>query len=477
MEKKVFVFCIGGTGLRVMKSVAMLLAAGMDTNGYTVVPLLYDPHLKLAERSELQSLLAEYESIRQNLTQENSERKEWAEGFFATDIYADPKRLRGLQNDISDSLAVKQSFGQYLDAGVLTERDPNSLLLKTLFSQANLDNNLSVGFKGSPNVGTVVLGADMRGSNWFKSFCDSFQKGDRIFIISSIFGGTGAAGFPLLDKMIATAKDNPQLSNAVRGAVTVLPYFKLDDPSKTGSDIDWTSFFTKTKAALSYYEDYVKPDYLYYAGEQNLATTYANDEDKQEDKAHFIELVAATALLDFLKKADKPETPQALARAIKEDKEVLEAAQLGNDYNDVVKSLTDMMLLWQLVNRLPGENWFPLKKTRRFDHGFYNDAQFKTLREFLDKFKEWYDELKTNKRAFAPVNWFGLEGKKGPWSSCVPGFTLDAKDETWILQAMICESKKEKHRVLHDWRFRRFMTYAYGAINKFTGKINPKNQN
>lgn len=43
--KKVFVFCIGGTGLRVMKSIAMLMAGGMSTNGYTVIPIIIDPHL------------------------------------------------------------------------------------------------------------------------------------------------------------------------------------------------------------------------------------------------------------------------------------------------------------------------------------------------------------------------------------------------------------------------------------------------
>ena len=36
---KVFVFCIGGTGLRVMKSVVMMAAAGMRTNGYDIVPI------------------------------------------------------------------------------------------------------------------------------------------------------------------------------------------------------------------------------------------------------------------------------------------------------------------------------------------------------------------------------------------------------------------------------------------------------
>ena len=61
--KKVFVFCIGGTGIRVMKSITMLMAGGMDTNGYVVVPVILDPHLDLEEKKNLHSLIASYKEI------------------------------------------------------------------------------------------------------------------------------------------------------------------------------------------------------------------------------------------------------------------------------------------------------------------------------------------------------------------------------------------------------------------------------
>ena len=61
--KKVFVFCVGGTGIRVMKSITMLMAGGMSTNGYTVVPIILDPHLDLEEKKNLHSLIDSYEDI------------------------------------------------------------------------------------------------------------------------------------------------------------------------------------------------------------------------------------------------------------------------------------------------------------------------------------------------------------------------------------------------------------------------------
>jgi hypothetical protein len=76
-----------------------------------------------------------------------------------------------------------------------------------------LDSPLSVGFKGNPNVGTVVLGEMIEGADWFKAFKQHCEKDDRIFIISSIFGGTGASGYPLLEKKIKGAASQPAVKN------------------------------------------------------------------------------------------------------------------------------------------------------------------------------------------------------------------------------------------------------------------------
>lgn len=266
-----------------MKSITMLLAAGMDAKGYTIVPVLIDPHMDLEEKRNLQTLIGEYETVYNNVILSDGKRLNPIPGFFGTDI-ADLAKLNGQQNDISEPIAEKRSFGQYLNVGNLNSEDVNKYLVQTMFSQSNLDNDLSVGFKGSPNVGTVVLGEMIKGADWFQAFCNACQKGDRIFIISSIFGGTGASGYPLLEKKVRNSTDHPNVKDAIMGAVSVLPYFSLEDPSTTDSDIDSANFLTKTKSALAYYEQSVMSDYIYYVGEQGMKTTYANDEKKQEDK-------------------------------------------------------------------------------------------------------------------------------------------------------------------------------------------------
>lgn len=466
--KRVFVFCIGGTGLRVMKSITMLLAAGMDAKGYTVVPILIDPHMDLVEKLNLQNLIGEYQSVHNNIVFSDGNNSNPLKGFFETEI-EDLVKRNGQQNDISEPIAPQSSFGQYLNIGKLKSEDVNNLLIQTLFSQANLDNNLSVGFKGSPNVGTVVLGEMIKGANWYQAFCNKCQKDDRIFIISSIFGGTGASGFPLLEKKIRQSTAHPNVMNALMGAVSVLPYFALQDPSTTNSDIDSANFLTKAKSALAYYENSIESDYLYYVGEQSIMQIYPNDENKQEDTAHFIELVAATALFDFLSKSDdRPDSKQAMSRAIKQDSQSLNLTTLGDAYNDIVKAVADMTLLYRLVQLLPDENQFPLIKNRGFNEDFYKDKAFVNLQNFLDVFSQWYKELAENKRAFAPLSIAPQDKRNAELSNWVKDLTLEAKDESYYLLEMIKASNKDKS---NSHKFRCFMDYAYKAIDKYTSKI------
>ena len=460
--KKVFVFCIGGTGIRVMKSVTMLMASGMSTNGYTVVPVILDPHLDLEEKKNLHTLLGSYQDIYNKSTNNGS--LNHLDGFLNSEIVT-INELNNQLNDTQQASGSKEKFRSYISEANLAADDINNYFVQTLFSTKNLDSPLSVGFKGNPNVGTVVLGEMIEGADWFKAFKQHCEKDDRIFIISSILGGTGASGYPLLEKKIKGAASQPAVKNALMGAVTVLPYYGLKDPSTTGSDIDSANFYTKTKAALAYYEKTVLSDYLYYAGETSLIQVYENDEKKQDDKAHFIELVAASALFDFLTR-EKPETQQFLTRAIEDAKNSLDLVSLGSGYKEIVKRVADYKLLGTLINILPKESSFPLIKNRGFDENFYKDASFQALKRFTAIYDNWYDELSTNKRAFSPLNTDSLKNMEG-WVKTV---SLDAKDDSYYLLKMIQASNANKDKT-HENKFRFFLQFAHDAIEYYTKKI------
>lgn len=457
---RVFVFCVGGTGIRVMKSITMLAAAGMKTNGYQIVPIIVDPHVDLAEKTRVDNLIADYSSIYNYSTKNGDNTIEAMDGFFST-RFTTLDELAGHAGK-GTVPAVKKSFGEYMNAGHLNNSDINNYLVKTLFSEANLKNSLAVGFKGNPNVGTVVLNDMVSNANWFESFLTHFAKGDRVFIISSIFGGTGASGYPLLEKKVRDADNFPDVKNSIMGAVTVLPYYSLTDPKTSGSDIDSANFYTKTKAALNYYDQSVKSDYLYYVGEQTLTASYDNNEASQDDSAHFVELVAASALFDFLGR-EKPDSKQAMTRAIRKDSDSLDMDSLGESYAGIVRKIADMMLLNLLVSELPKEKQFPLRRNWQMDDDFYNDESFRSLASFTEGFDRWYRELASNKRSFSPLNLVDADGNLSNW---VKGKTMKGKDLSYYLLEIIKSSNKKKKT--HDNGFRYFMEFLHEAINVFT---------
>ena len=375
--KKVFVFCIGGTGIRVMKSITMLMACGMDTNGYSVVPVILDPHLDLEEKKNLHSLIDSYKTVYDRTINNGTSTLNHLDGFFSSEMVT-LGELNNQLNDTQQATGNNEQFSSFINMASLGADNINNYLIRTLFSTKNLNSPLSVGFKGNPNVGTVVLSEMIEGADWFKAFKTHCEQDDRVFIISSIFGGTGASGYPLIEKKIRGSENEPAVKNVLMGAVTVLPYYGLKDPTTSGSDIDSANFYTKTKAALVYYQDNVLSNYLYYIGEKSLRQVYENDEKKQDDKANFIELIAATSLFDFLKR-ERPLKTQYLSRAIENDVDSLDLSSLGSGYKDIVKCVADYMLLRTLVNTLPKELFFPLQKNRAFDESFYKDSAFTSL--------------------------------------------------------------------------------------------------
>lgn len=466
--KKVYTFCIGGTGIRVMKSVVMLLASGMKTNGYEVVPVIIDPHLDLEEKKQLNSLIELYERIQRD-TVRGQQTLPALDGFFSTPMES-YEELNGRENDVHTSFSEQRPFGEYLGLQNLSPDDINNLLVDTLFTRKSLDSRLSVGFKGNPNVGTVVLSNIMKGADWMKAFTHSFQEGDRIFIISSIFGGTGASGYPLLEKTIREKSDTPILSAATMGAVSVQPYFSLKNPETTGSDIDSCSFITKTKAALSYYQDSVRSDYFYYIGDQRMNTEYENNEEVQDDKAHFVELVAATALIDFLYQPDKEkqQKPTFMSRAIADDQQVLGLKSMGAGYAGMTKCIADLSLLNMLMGVLEKERYFPLRIERKLTEAFYRDAAYRRLQEFMQRFKTWYEELAGNQRAFAPLNITSSDQSLTAW---INGNELAAHDDSYYLLEMIKASNHAPKEENHDNRLRHLLNFAHQAIHHFTQNV------
>ena len=139
--KKVFVFCIGGTGIRVMKSITMLMAGGMDTNGYMVVPVIIDPHLDLEEKKNLHSLLDSYINIYQQSINNGTSTLNHLDGFFNSEIRL-LSQLNNQSNDTQQVVGSKEKFSSYINTTSLSANDINNFFIETLFSNKKVNKNI-----------------------------------------------------------------------------------------------------------------------------------------------------------------------------------------------------------------------------------------------------------------------------------------------------------------------------------------------
>lgn len=395
---KLYVFGIGGTGSRVLRSLTMLMACGVKLGVDEVVPIIIDPDTSNADLTRAVQLMNKYSEIRDSLqfSSENQNR------FFRTEL----KRLiPNYTLHIKDT--GDKSFGQFISLPSMSKS--NQAMTKMLFSDANLQSSMDVGFKGNPNIGSVVLNQIVHSAS-FEDFAMDFAAGDRIFIISSIFGGTGASGFPLLLKTLRTGNNfsNYSLINqATIGALTVLPYFKLRQDSE--SAIDSSTFISKTKSALSYYEKNLinngSLDALYYLAD-DVVGTYDNHEggSTQMNDAHLIEFLGATAIVDFTN-SNFPSSSN-LELGIKDGSETV---SFNSFYNKMRDMLYYPMVQFTLMSNALTYN-IDTYKSKSFSANaehfkdFYDGMFFSNLTEFFQWYHEWLKELKQNKRSLNLFN-------------------------------------------------------------------------
>lgn len=402
---KLYIFAIGGSGSRVLRSLTMLLANGVECKS-EIVSMIIDPDYSNGDLVRTVDLMRLYSQIHSNLVFSNNTKNK----FFST-------KMSTLRNEDYLLPLVGTSgitFENYIELNTMSRE--NQAFMKMLFSNNNLSSDMNVGFKGNPNIGSVVLN-QFTESSTFRNFETDFVQGDRIFIISSIFGGTGASGFPLLLKNIRSSS-NTALNEAPIGAVTLLPYFNLKND--TNSSIKADSFVTKAKAALNYYEKNVTGNDtlndMYYLGDDFVSDGYDNCDGggQQQNNAHLIELLAALAIIDFnSKEIDLPRKTNFHEFGLNCD---AAPTVTFNDFglstqDHLIKSMSQFAFVIGYLNNRDKEHRISQKwaKERKglLGDSFFSSNFFKRFIAFKEAYEEWIRELKVNRIGFKPF----LDGK------------------------------------------------------------------
>ena len=147
MNGKLYIFGIGGTGSRVIKSLVMLASSGVNIDADAIVPIIIDPDFANREKLSFNTVI--------NNT------------FFGINI----------ENVVNDHrLTLKDTknkkFREFIEFDTLSKE--NQALASILFSETNLESDMEVGFKGNPNIGSIVLN-QFTDSQDFLNFAAAFQ--------------------------------------------------------------------------------------------------------------------------------------------------------------------------------------------------------------------------------------------------------------------------------------------------------------
>lgn len=419
---KLYVFGIGGTGARVIKSLTFLLASGVKLNNTidTVVPIIIDPDQGNGDLTRTKQLLDLYININKRASDPN--------GFFSTSIKTLPELIDNRNHSITDKFkmleldgAQNDRFYQFIDKQNLDT--PSNSLIELLFSEENLNAEMSVGFKGNPNIGSVVLN-QFKNCAEYRLFLDSFKEGDSIFIISSIFGGTGAAGFPLLLRNLRKEDSDLINSNLVAnsniGALSMMPYFKVSPPAEGKvQTIDSSSFLGKAKAALSYYSTSIfqsKQLNAFYSIGEEASNFYEHNDGQiaQKNNAHFLELASAIAIVDFTNHLNSFSTKNNIAAqtVFKEfgiknpESRKLNFKSLGDETRNAIQvPLAKFFLMVKLNEFIKSSKgdfekspWYIALNDVYSNNGLYNLQ----IKEFESSFKDWLVEMDNNDISFEP---------------------------------------------------------------------------
>lgn len=388
---EVYVLAIGGSGARVLRSLVMLLAAGVEPNA-KIIPLIIDPDSGAGNLSQTIELLKLYTQIREEAQVDNADPLV----TFSTPI----EMLPGAGYQVQLDQIAGTKFREYVDLGVAMSGSSQALL-RSLFSKENLDLEMTIGFKGNPNIGSIVLG-QFEGSDAYKRFFSELQKGDikkkSIFIISSIFGGTGASGFPSLLKSLRSS--TTLVSQMRMGALSLLPYFNLEN--NASSAIDSATFYAKTRAALSYYtENIIKNadiDDFYFIGDKS-PNSYSNSDggQTQRNQAHLVELAGALSIIHFARLgSERPKSSVGTMYEFGLDKPVSDAIgfkTLGDmTERELAVPLTALYLMHRFLEEADiftdKDPWLKEIQANPGDGSFIDD-----INRFLELYKEWLQEL------------------------------------------------------------------------------------
>lgn len=320
-----FVLGIGGTGMRCIEAFIHLCAMGMldDT---TVHLLALDTDKNNGNFSRLKAVKDAYLNVK---SLDPAQRTAGKECFFSANL-----KYYEFSPNYEKRSTFKDVFG-YADTQYRDRKASD--LADLVFSKDVEEFNLRHGYRAQTHLGSMMMyhsiieAAQSDFSNDLKRFLQSLISASsngkpRLFILGSVFGGTGASSIPIIPQAIAKAAGiiskgaSNVMENVYFGSTLLTAYFKFNLPSaaeRKEQKIIATSdkFALNSQVAMMFYQDdaTVQSTYqkFYMMGTPGMdwdpmpkkteagAKTITGGAEQKND-SHYVEFFAACAALDFL---------------------------------------------------------------------------------------------------------------------------------------------------------------------------------
>ena len=303
---RLYIFAVGGTGARVMRSLTMLMSAGELAN-YEVVPVLIDYDVDNGDLRQTNQLMHMYKNIHDKSCGIGASM--YNEGFFRSPLtpitsialnnMAAGNNTMHIQHNnisVSDLLDYPNLIG---NGGVFKS------LLDSLFTidpHGEMNQNLCVGFKGNAKIARIEYAAlEIHSTIEFQTFLQCyFPNWDKVVIIGSTFGGTGSAGVIEILKLL---KNNNHIPSNDIATVLIEPYF-LPTLDPIIGPVDYHSVFTRrSKEFFKFYSDSGLANFInttYRIGMDGFVNIdNAIGGPMQRNTAHPVELLSAMAICDY----------------------------------------------------------------------------------------------------------------------------------------------------------------------------------
>lgn len=357
------------------------------------------------------------------------------------------------------------------------------MLYDALFTEQERVTPLDKGFRGHPAIGAAVMSQAMiaEQSEQWKELEQQINtdKDARVFLFASVFGGTGAAGFPTIAKILKNnlKKDENGKPLTKIGGALILPYFQFPSaPNEEEQQMQAkvADFMLNTKSALDYYDksgllgDVFNNIYLVGDNDLTEMKEFSLGSNSQKNDAHFIEIYAALAAFDFFNKTDFSEvTTPMIARGDEDDSDTIDKVTwddipnvcLDGNVKDKLAAYIRFLyaykncILINLAKCAASENekrnvtWYKdlVEKAGKID--VYHDREimdaFNALGDYADSFFDWWRQiiLANDKRKIELLN-------KQLWES-----GLWEKKELDIYQVVLpIKERKEKLTYRAFWK-------------------------